>query len=431
MSDTLAPELVEPYLLEQSNRSLQRGGVYATWFLIISALALGALAVGAAGHEDLRVPAMFATTSSVMAIGITFLARRRWVSGWVRYAVALGFVSLPTLMLLMAAPQFPATGAATFLVGPLSFLYLLFLAVTGFMFEARVTQVAGVAAALEYGLCVWLARSGMATVQTGSAQLTSDVASGAAGIVKCAMILVGGLFIAALASAAQRLILQVLQEEREKLGISRLFGQFVSPAVREKVLREKAETIGELKQVVVLFSDVRGFTTWSEGTDPAVLVLQLNEYFDGMVTAITRNGGVVDKFIGDAVMAVFGGLIELPNPSLSALNAALEMRRCLGALNERWKKEGRPTLDNGIGLHFGQVLQGTIGSSDRKEFTVIGDTVNVASRLESSSKDLGSHVIVSATVLNALPEADRAVLRPLGSTLLKGKALPIEVFGAD
>ena len=132
--------------------------------------------------------------------------------------------------------------------------------------------------------------------------------------------------------------------------------------MREKLLRLTQDSVGERKTVVVLFSDIRSFTAWSEGVEPEQLVLQLNEYFDEMVAAITSRGGTVDKFIGDAVMAVFGGLLPLDDPAEAALDAALAMRGRLAALNVTRQQRGWATLDNGIGLHRGDVLQGTIGS---------------------------------------------------------------------
>ena len=188
--------------------------------------------------------------------------------------------------------------------------------------------------------------------------------------------------------------------------------------------------VGERKTVAVLFSDLRGFTTFSENAQPSEVVTRLNQYFDRMVFAVTSNGGTVDKFIGDAVMAVFGGLIPLKNPAESALDAALAMRAELVKLNLEWGTHGLAPLDNGIGIHFGDVLQGPIGSTERKEFTVIGDVVNTASRLESATKEMHSSVLVSEALASALPEERRSHLTALGGVKLKGKEVLVNVFGA-
>jgi len=183
--------------------------------------------------------------------------------------------------------------------------------------------------------------------------------------------------------------------------------------------------------VTVLFSDIRSFTTFSEGKDPQQVVTQLNEYFDKMVGCIMENGGTVDKFIGDAIMAVFGGLLDLENPCESAVRAAEQMRFELALLNQKWVNEGLPTLENGIGLHYGEVLEGTIGSKDRKQFTVMGDTVNTAARLEGTTKRRDSKVIISASVFDRLTAELKKLFKSLGSTKVKGKTKAIAIYGLD
>ncbi|MBN2358039.1 MAG: adenylate/guanylate cyclase domain-containing protein, partial [Deltaproteobacteria bacterium] len=135
------------------------------------------------------------------------------------------------------------------------------------------------------------------------------------------------------------------------------------------------------------------------------------------------------KFIGDAVMAVFGGVLELDNPSTSALLAAQEMQRRLSALNERWQHQGLPQLQAGIGLHLGKVLQGAIGSRHRKDFTVIGDAVNLASRVEGMTKDRGEPILLTVEVQKRLPPDLRARCMPLGAFKIRGRQGEIALFG--
>jgi class 3 adenylate cyclase len=160
-------------------------------------------------------------------------------------------------------------------------------------------------------------------------------------------------------------------------------------------------------------------------------VVHLNEYFDAMVGAITSEGGVVDKFIGDAVMAVFGGVIDLENPAESAFNAAGRMRERLDELNASWKERGVQPFDNGIGMHWGEVLQGSIGSQERKEFTVIGDSVNTAARLEGLTKDSPHKVIVTDAFYRELPEDLRRRCTDMGSVSVKGKMEEIRIWGVS
>lgn len=239
-----------------------------------------------------------------------------------------------------------------------------------------------------------------------------------------------GFLVGVLGDHTKRLFGRIMSEENEKRSISRLFGQFVSPEVKDKIISEKAGLIGEKKSVAVLFSDVRAFTTFSEATAPEVVVQRLNEYFDAMVRSITSNGGVVDKFIGDAVMAVFGGVLPNQQPCESALSAAFEMRRSLQALNAKWNAAGVAAFDNGIGIHYGVVLQGAIGSADRKDFTIIGDTVNTASRVEGLCKEFGRPILLTGAVYGLLSPEGRAKCSPLGESSVKGKLETVEVFSA-
>jgi class 3 adenylate cyclase len=229
-------------------------------------------------------------------------------------------------------------------------------------------------------------------------------------------------------------VLRFVQLRHERAGrehVYRLLGEYVSPEVREKVVHEKAALRGEKKQVAVLFSDIRGFTSFSERHDPAVIVARLNEYFDAMVQCISRNGGVVDKFVGDAIMAVFGGVLPLESPCDAAVRAGREMRVELGRLEAQWRAQGFEVLDNGIGIHFGEVVQGNIGSHDRKDFTVIGDTVNTASRLEGLTRDYPHAIVVSSDVHARLSPSLRAACRPLGKAQVKGKEEPLDLFGVE
>ena len=147
--------------------------------------------------------------------------------------------------------------------------------------------------------------------------------------------------------------------------------------------------------MTILFTDIRSFTTISETMDPQNLVGLLNEYFTEMVAIVMDEDGVVDKYIGDAIMAVFGAPVPKPDDAVNAVRAAVRMRRALRDLNERLVSRGLSPLRTGIGIHTGEVVAGNIGSERRMEYTVIGDAVNLASRLESSTKELGVNVLIS------------------------------------
>jgi len=215
---------------------------------------------------------------------------------------------------------------------------------------------------------------------------------------------------------------------REKERIKTIFGKYVSAPIAQEILtREHGDDLGGREvQLAVLFTDLRNFTPFSERCSPREVVQILNEYFTLVVGALHRHRGVLDKFIGDAAMAIFG-LGSSPNPCADALAAAIDIRRELAALNQRLTARQLPTLDNGIGIHYGLVVVGNIGSRERMEYTVIGDAVNTASRLEELTKTLPSPIALSETVYREI--GDRIDLRYMGEHALRGKSSRLPVYG--
>jgi adenylate cyclase len=180
------------------------------------------------------------------------------------------------------------------------------------------------------------------------------------------------------------------------------------------------------KTVTVLFSDIRDFTKFSEGHTPEEVVAMLNEYFEVMVAIINNNGGVVDKFIGDAIMAVWGAVNGTERDAQNAISAALQMRLALAELNERRGSRGQVPIKIGMGIHRGDAISGSIGSQKRMEYTVIGDTVNQASRVESSTKTFGADILMSQEVAALVQE--EFILEEAGPVEVKGKSEPLTLY---
>lgn len=215
---------------------------------------------------------------------------------------------------------------------------------------------------------------------------------------------------------------------REKRRLRESFGRYVSPPVLDEILAGhiKAGLGGARREVCVLFSDIRGFTRRSEGQAPEAVIAFLNRYFTAMVEAIHAHGGTLDKFIGDGIMAFFGAPAPRTNAAQDAFACAREMLTRLDALNQELAAEGIEPIRIGIGLHRGEVLVGHIGSETRHEYSAIGDPVNVASRLESLTKEVGYPIVVSHEVASMLASRDGLV--ELGEHAIKGHT-PVAVFG--
>ncbi|MCB1146489.1 MAG: adenylate/guanylate cyclase domain-containing protein [Leptospiraceae bacterium] len=213
-------------------------------------------------------------------------------------------------------------------------------------------------------------------------------------------------------------------EEREKLKGA--FGKFVNPEIAQMILKGDLALIGESKNVAVFFSDIRSFTAISENLEPAEVVGFLNEYFTLMVDIIHKSNGVVDKFIGDAIMAVWGAPVSKGNDIENAVSAAVQMRKALLKFNTGRGSAKKPIIKIGSGINFGPVLAGQIGSNDRLEYTVIGDAVNLASRLEALNKPYGTDIIIPEHVFDDIKGTFNCV--SLGSIKVKGKTKPIKIY---
>jgi adenylate cyclase len=221
-------------------------------------------------------------------------------------------------------------------------------------------------------------------------------------------------------------------EWRERLRTRRTLERYVSKNLVKEVLENPHSYYSSLRGVrvpaSVLFSDLIGFTTLSEKADPEALVSQLNEYLSRMTSVVFSNGGTLDKFIGDAIMAVWGNVrsFGMAQDAKNCARAALAMRRELRQLNQKWREEGRMGLGMGIGINQGEVVVGNIGSHERMDPTVIGDSVNLASRLEGLTRIYGVDILVGASAAELA--RDEVHLRSVARVQVKGKSKPVDVF---
>ena len=250
--------------------------------------------------------------------------------------------------------------------------------------------------------------------------------------IAAASILANAVLAISLARMRKRNELLAIAREKATLDLQNLqqaFHQFAPQRVVEEVIKRGASTSGEIREVTVLFADIVEFTALSETLNPETLVRMLNGYFGAATTAVTHHGGHVAKFIGDGVMAIFGVPESNVWHSLDAVIAALSMREAIARYNQELREQGLPPLDVRIGVHKGNVVAGVVGSSENLEYTVIGDVVNTAARIESLTRKHGVGILISADVRPALDS--RFKVRELPPEYVKGKTDPVVTFAVE
>jgi adenylate cyclase len=211
----------------------------------------------------------------------------------------------------------------------------------------------------------------------------------------------------------------------ERDHVRDMLGRVVSPAIAEELLATKIELGGEERTVSVLFTDIRGFTTVSEREEPQRLVKILNIFLTGVSSAIENNGGVVEEFMGDGVKALFGAPAQHDDDAVRSVRASLELQRSMPSINAQIRELGGSPLTVGIGVHTGSVVAGKIGSISRLKYTVVGDGVNLASRLEGLTKHSGVGIIVSEATRRKCPEIR---FREIDRVRVKGREAPVRIF---
>ena len=218
---------------------------------------------------------------------------------------------------------------------------------------------------------------------------------------------------------------------RERETVKAAFARYVSQQVLDSVVDSGALPLlyGARRRITVLFCDIRGFSTISERMPPEEVVELLNEYFECMVDIVFRHSGTLDKFLGDGLMVMFGAPNEDPNQEEHAIAAAVDMQRQLNVLSDKWQLEGRAPIRVGIGIHSGTAVVGNIGSTRRMEYTAVGDTVNVAARLESANKELGTDILVSEGTYSATGGAFTA--RHVGPIHVRGRDGLVQVYAVN
>ncbi len=333
-----------------------------------------------------------------------------------QYVSALIETSIPTAAMIVGA-QFIAPVYTLFT--PAGFVYALFIVLSILRLNARLCIFTGIVAGVEYTvLATWYLNSAAAT---GLEPILTSIPHHA---VRGFLFVLTGVTAGLVTTQIKKRTLKSLEMIDERNRISRTFGEYVSPVVMDKLLTLKPDLRSEKKQVCVMFLDIRDFTTFSEKRPPEEVFDYLESLFEFMIEIVNRHHGVVNKFLGDGFMAVFGAPLS---DGADCLNAIAAAREILMRVNDEVEAGRIEPTTVGIGLHFGEAVTGSIGSSLRKEYAVIGDVVNLASRIEQLNKQFGSRMLVSESVWNAAGE-DQHAGTPMGQVHVKGRQAPIQIY---
>lgn len=329
-----------------------------------------------------------------------------------RYLGALIETSLPTVGLYLEMRAMGPTQALAFVV-PL--IYFIFIILSTLRLDFWLSTFTGLVAAAQLFAMAMFYRP---------AEFADEPAPDLAfHLVRGMIILIGGMLAGAVGMQLRRQFEASIAAATARDRITNLFGQHVSPQVVERLIAEGASTTSDIRRVAVMFVDFRSFTAGARLRSPQDVVERLDGAFAVLVEILDRHGGIVNKFLGDGFLALFGAPLEAAGSANHAVDAAREMLAAMARVNHAssWP------LRIGIGIHFGEVVAGNIGSPRRKEYTVIGDTVNFAARLEALNKEFNSQLLISAAVRDALG-ADGTDAVSLGEVAVRGYDRPMTVW---
>lgn len=336
-----------------------------------------------------------------------------------RYLNALVEISLPTCIILLSVPVYGPVGALS-AAAPL--VYFLFIVLTALTLDFRLCAFAGAVAAIQFGTISLLLLAG--ADEAGPVAGLEILFSPHQYLAKSTILLFGGLLAGLVAQMIRRQIAAALRTVQERDRAVSIFGQHVSPQVADMLLKQPAEFSGEERNVCVMFLDIRDFSKIAGARGPSEVMEYLNTLFSFMITVVNDHRGIVNKFLGDGFMAVFGAPLEDTERCRHAILASEEILERVETLNATGTI---PPTRLGIGLHMGQAVTGNVGSNERKEYTVIGDVVNLASRIEQATKLFAARLLISEAVWQVIDQQAHPG-EDLGEVELKGQAKPARLF---
>jgi adenylate cyclase len=217
---------------------------------------------------------------------------------------------------------------------------------------------------------------------------------------------------------------------REREYIKTIFGKFIDKKLAEKILSDKDITKGKKKNVTILYIDMRDFTKFTEENSPEEVVSTLNEFFTIAVNSIKNYGGIIDKFIGDAILALFGAIEEAGDEPEKAVSAAKEFINKLEEFNKKRAQQSKPEIKVGVTIHIGEVIVGNIGSEEKQEFTVVGDAVNTASRMQLYNRQFNLPLLISKEIAERL-DKNKFKTKFISSVSIRGKKSTVDLYTVE
>jgi len=397
------------------------------WVMVAAMALIAVLAVTEVNPTATRVSRTRLGLSIIFLVAVVegaaalWLRRRRakalCTPGLLRGLLVFFELSLPLIVLLSFAET---SGPYQVIHGAIPFFYFIFIGLTTLYLDARVSLFAGAFAAAQL---LWLGGRAAATQEAipGWEALTSPFTVW----LKALILLFSGGVAAFVARQIRQQVTATIASVRERDRAVSIFGQHVSPLVADLLLKQPLNSTGEERKVCIMFLDIRDFSRLASERSAPEVVDYLNALFAPLIRIVNDNGGVVNKFLGDGFMAVFGAPLDSGNPSRQAVSAALAILSAVKQLSLDGKISSTRV---GIGLHTGEAVTGNIGSAERKEYTIIGDVVNLAARIEQANKAFEASLLVSEPVFHSLDESVRQRAEDLGPVELKGQAKPTRLY---
>ena len=343
-----------------------------------------------------------------------FIERKKQPPEIIRYLNALIETMLPTLgMILLGIFQSPTDA----ILSPITLVYFFFIMLSTLRLNFKLSMFTAFIAATEY---LTLALYYYKTNQIKNVDLISVELPLI--ILRAFFYLIGGAIAGLVALQIKEGFLKSIANIEERKQLMNVFGQHVSPEVVDKLLNQNVEIESEIKHVCVMFLDIRNFTSFSENKSPVEVVNFLNTLFEFMIEIINRNNGIVNKFLGDGFMAVFGAPFSNGKDCLNAVQASKEI---LEKIQEHIQTQKIPPTKIGIGLHSGDAVTGNVGSDLRKEYTVIGDVVNLASRIEQLTKQYSEQILFSEDVISKIEGFE---IKEIDTVIVKGRVTPVKIY---